>query len=216
MERISRVFLAGLLALLPLIVTVVVAAWVVSIGTDYIGPNSNFGRMLVSLGLSVQATFVAPYVVGLAIVIVFIFLLGLLVETSVGPWFEGLFERIIRRIPIVSNVYDLSKKFVSLVDTNGNDSIKSMSPVWCFFGGEPSAAVLALLPSSKPVLIGDQEYLGILIPTAPVPIGGALLYVPSGWVRQAEGGVDQLMSVYVSMGVTPPASMPSSDGKASA
>jgi uncharacterized membrane protein len=79
-----------------------------------------------------------------------------------------------------------------------------MSPVWCFFGGEGGAAVLALMPSSKPVVIGGEEYVGVLVPSAPVPLGGALVYVPRRWVKPAEGGVDELMSVYVSMGVTPP------------
>ncbi len=90
------------------------------------------------------------------------------------------------------------------MDTKGNANLKSMTPVWCFFGGEPSAAVLALLPSPMPVLIGAKEYLGVLVPSAPVPLGGALVYVPREWVKPAEGGVDDLMSVYVSMGVTPP------------
>ena len=43
-----------------------------------------------------------------------------------------------------------------------------------------------------------------MIPTAPVPIGGALLYVPASWIEPAEGAVDHFMSVYVSMGVQPP------------
>jgi uncharacterized membrane protein len=32
--------------------------------------------------------------------------------------------------------------------------------------------------------------------------------VPSEWVKPAEGGVERLMNVYVSMGVTPPMSIP--------
>ncbi|MET0380882.1 MAG: hypothetical protein ABWZ94_03160, partial [Methyloceanibacter sp.] len=59
----------------------------------------------------------------------------------------------------------------------GEDSLKSMSPVWCFFGGEGSAAVLGLMPSPQPVVIGEHSYLGLLVPSAPVPFGGALIYV---------------------------------------
>jgi len=203
-KRIARIFLAGLLALLPLFITVAVVTWLVSIGTSYVGPDSKFGRLLISLGLSVYAASVAPYALGLAIVLAVVFLLGLIVETRIGPWFEALVGQIVGRIPGISNVYDLTKRFVSIVDTKGGDSFKSMSPVWCLFGGEPGAAVLALMPSSTPVRIGSDEYLGVLIPTAPVPIGGCLIYVPSQWVKPAEGGVEHLMSVYVSMGVTPP------------
>ncbi|MEW5962806.1 MAG: DUF502 domain-containing protein [Pseudomonadota bacterium] len=210
MSRLTQIFLAGLLAALPLLLTVFVTAWVVSLLVDYAGPRSRFGQLLVSLGLSLDAGGVAPYVVGLALVLAAIFVLGLLVESRLGTWVATLVERLIRRIPIVSSLYDLSKRFTSIVDTGGGDNLKSMSAVWCFFGGEPGAAVLCLLPSAKPVLINGQEYVGILVPSAPVPVGGALIYVPPGWIKPAEGGVERLMSVYVSMGVTPPAGTPAS------
>ena len=78
-----------------------------------------------------------------------------------------------------------------------------MGAVWCFFGGK-GAAVLALAPSREPVLIDGGLYVAVLIPTAPVPIGGALLYVPTDWVRPANIGIDRLTAVYMSMGITPP------------
>ncbi len=209
MSRITRVFLAGLLALLPLILTVAVTGWVVSFLNDYIGPSSSFGRILVSLGIGVGARSFAPYVIGLLALLVAIYILGLLFESRIGDMLSSIMDRAVTRIPIIGSVYDLSKRFTSIVDTkNGSGDLKSMSPVWCFFGGEPGAAVLALLPSPKTVLIGTQDYVGILIPSAPVPVGGALLYVPQSWIRPAEGGVDELMSVYVSMGVTSPTPAP--------
>lgn len=112
------------------------------------------------------------------------------------------------RIPLVSNIYDVSKRFVAIVDRGDQGDLKSMSPVWCFFGGEGGAAVLGLMPSPQPVIIGEHSYLGLLVPSAPVPFGGALIYVPTDWVKPAEGGVERLMNVYVSMGVTPPLSKP--------
>lgn len=33
-------------------------------------------------------------------------------------------------------------------------------------------------------------------------VGGGLLFVPAGWVRVADVGVEALTSIYVSMGVT--------------
>jgi uncharacterized membrane protein len=56
------------------------------------------------------------------------------------------------------------------------------------------------------VRLGGENYLCVLIPSAPVPFGGALIYVPAAWIEPAAGRVDDLMSVYVSMGITPPAS----------
>lgn len=129
--------------------------------------------------------------------------LGLIVESRIGDLFTSLLDRLVQRIPVISSVYGLSKRFTSIVDTKGETNLASMTAVWCFFGGEPGAAVLALLPSAKTVRIGSEDYLGVLVPSAPVPVGGALVYVPAAWVKPAEGGVENLMSVYVSMGVTP-------------
>lgn len=204
MAHIGRIFLSGILVLLPLTVTVAVIGWVVSLLVTYAGPNSWFGRLLVSVGLRVNDDGLVPYAIGLLLVLGIIFLIGLLVEHEIGGWLGLAFDRLIRRIPVVSSIYDLSARFTSLVDKKGGGELKGMSPVWCFFGGDNGAAVLALLASPTPVKIGGQDYMGVLIPSAPVPVGGALVYVPSSWIKPADGGVENLMNVYVSMGVTPP------------
>lgn len=203
LNRIGRVFLAGGLAILPLVITAFAMSWLVSIVTDFIGPQTSFGRLLKSLGAAIGVS-VAPYVVGVLLLVVAIYALGLVVESRIGPWLVRALEAVVARIPLVSRVYDLTKRFTSIVDAKDGGQLASMRPVWCFFGGEPSAAVLALLPSSQTVRIGEHDYLGILVPSAPVPVGGALVYVPQSWVRPANSRVDELMTVYLSMGVTPP------------
>ena len=174
----------------------------------YAGPGSLLGRLIVLLGLNLVSSQTAAYLIGFAIILGCIFMLGLVVESRLRPWVLNGLDAMMTRIPIISNVYDLSKRFVSLVDRGGEDNFKSMRPVWCFFGGEGSAGVLGLMPSPEPVVIGEQRYVAVLVPSAPVPFGGALIYVPVEWVKPAEGGVERLMNVYVSMGVTPPVSMP--------
>jgi uncharacterized membrane protein len=202
--RIGRILLGGVLVLLPLAVTIGLIAWVVSLLVTYAGPKSWFGRVLVSAGLQVNEDAVTPYLIGLLLVVGTVFLIGLLVEHEIGKWIGAAFDRMIRRIPVVSSIYDMSARFTSMVDAEGGGDLKGMSPVWCFFGGEKGAAVLALLASPEPVKIAGLDYMGVLIPSAPVPVGGALVYVPAAWIKPADGGVENLMNVYVSMGVTPP------------
>lgn len=204
MGKIGRIFIAGLLAALPLLLTIFVTAWLLSFLNQYLGPTSAFGRFLSSLGFGVETSEIVPYLIGLALIIGAIYALGLLVHSRLGALVAGIFDSLIRRVPLISNVYDISSRFVSIVDTKNGDSLKSMSPAWCYFGGKPGAAVLALLPSKTPIVLGGEEYLSVLVPSAPVPFGGALIYVPAKWVEPAEGGIDELMSVYVSMGITPP------------
>ena len=64
--------------------------------------------------------------------------------------------------------------------------------------------MLALLSTPEPVMIDGRPYLGVIVPTAPVPVGGGLLFLPQAWVRPADVGIEALTSIYVSMGMTAP------------
>jgi uncharacterized membrane protein len=145
-----------------------------------------------------------PYVAGIAVLLLAIFALGLVVESRLGPWFTAIVDSLVSRVPLISQAYAFSKRFASIVEAGDNENIMGMTPVWCIFCGEPGASVLALQTSARPVRIGGSELVSIIVPSAPVPVGGALVYVPSSWIKPFSGGVEQLTSVYVSMGVKPP------------
>jgi len=203
-ESIAETWLAGLLVLLPLALTAAVLAWVVGLVNRFVGPGSVVGRIFAALGYLFSSN---PWSrvrvrhprldrgrlsagVGRAI------------GTEASP--GRLTDRTLRRIPLVGSLYNIADRFVGLLDRKEEADIGAMSPVWCFFGGD-GVAVLALAPNAQPVEIEGRLYLAVLIPTAPVPFGGALLYVPVSWVRPANIGVETLTATYVSMGITPPA-----------
>src|SRR5262249_46464919 len=133
--RIVRIFLAGVLALLPIAVTVFVTAWVGSLVASYAGPGSFIGRVITAvgnaIGINIEPSSTAAYLLGLAIILGAIFLLGLLVESGLRSFISGSFDWLMTRIPLVSNIYDLSKRFVAIVDRGDQGDLKSMSPVWC-------------------------------------------------------------------------------------
>lgn len=199
-----RTFLAGFLVLLPLAVTIAVIVWVGAFIYAYVGPRGPIGRILISIGFGLSDSPVAAYVLGTVIVIGLIYLLGLAVESRLETRVRHLIDSLMQRIPFVRNLYDVTKRFVAIMDRREQDGLKSMSPVWCFFGGEGGAGVLGLLPMPRPIMIGGERYYAVLIPSAPVPVGGALVYVPATWVKPANIGVETLMSIYVSMGVVAP------------
>ena len=204
MTQLVRPFIAGLLVVLPVVLTIALLAWVVNFIYGFVGPGSLFGRGLVALGIGFVSSQIVAYLIGIGIVLAAIYMLGLVVETNVRLRLGHLVDTLLHRIPLVGNIYDLAKKVVAIVDRKDGDSLQSMRPVWCFFGGEGSAAVLALCPLPNPIMIGGEPYTAVLVPSAPVPVGGALIYVPTKWVKPADIGVELLTSVYVSMGMTPP------------
>jgi uncharacterized membrane protein len=206
--HLLRIFLAGLLAALPLAATIFIFWWAVGLLIRGLGPNSPVGSVLVRLGLGVTGSEIVGYLFGVGIVLALIFGLGLLVEAGLQRGVARIFEGVLRRIPVVGTVYDLAHKMVGLFAQRDEDGLRSMSPVWCHFGGRGGAVALALLSTPQPVRLGSKAYLALIVPTAPVPVGGGLLYVPEDWVEPADVGVEALTSIYVSLGVTSPQHLP--------
>ncbi len=201
-SHLLRIFIAGLLAALPLAATVAVFWWGATLLIRWLGPDSAIGSVLVQVGLGVTGSEVVGYLIGVGIIMAAIFLLGLLVEVGLQRGMASLLNAVLGRIPVVRTVYDFAQKMTGLLKQRDADGVRSMTAVWCHFGGVGGAAVLGLQSTSEPVQIGGRTYLAVLVPTAPVPVGGGLLYVPVDWVRPADVGIEALTSIYVSMGVT--------------
>lgn len=211
LSTLLRIFVTGALAALPLAATILIFVWAAGVLIKWLGPESAVGGLLVSIGLGVGGSEVVGYALGIAIVAAALFGLGLLVEAGLQRGIAAALHALIARIPVVGTIYDLIKKFVALVrpgEAGSEGALKSMSAVWCHFGGPGGSAALALLGSDVPVLVNGQRCLAVLIPTAPVPVGGGLLYVPESWVTRADIGVEAVTSIYVSMGLTSPQHLP--------
>jgi uncharacterized membrane protein len=201
-RRFARTFVAGSIAALPLVATLLILSVTIRFVLAWLGPGSALGGVLGALGLRVTGSPLAGYAIGLALFVAAIFALGLLVEAGMQRGLEAAVDAFMARIPIVRNIYDTIDRFVAMLSRRENHGLRSMSPVWCHFGGPGGATVLGLLSSPDPVAIGGKSFRAVLIPTAPVPIGGALIYVPDDWVTPAQVGMEGLTSIYVSMGVT--------------
>ena len=143
------------------------------------------------------------------VVLAALFGLGfLLVELGIRKWLGRLVDTVASRIPIIGQVYGTSKQLVDMLDQSDQDKLKGMAPVFCQFGQEGGAGVLALLVSPERFEVNGQMYQIVIVPTAPVPFGGALLLVPAANVKPAGMSVDGLMSIYISMGCTAPQFLP--------
>jgi uncharacterized membrane protein len=214
-RRLVRIFLGGMLAAMPLIATVALVVIAVRFIVEWLGPGSLFGRVLGWLGLAASDDSWMNYLVGLAIAIGLIFALGLLVERGLAAWMGGLVESIVGRIPVVRTIYDTVTRFVDLFSRRDERKLKTMRPVWCHFGGKGGVSALALLSSPDPILVDGIACYAVIVPTAPIPIGGGLLYAPIDWITSAEVGMEALTSIYVSMGITSTQFLPTAKPDAS-
>src|SRR5205823_8003331 len=111
-----RTFLAGFFVLLPLAVTITVIVWVGTFIYAYVGPDSAVGRILISIGFGLSDSPVIAYALGAVVVIGLIYLLGLGVESRVESRVRSLIDALMQRIPLVGNLYDITKRFVAIMD----------------------------------------------------------------------------------------------------
>ena len=206
-ESIAGTWLAGLLVLLPIGLTLVLVGWLLGLLNRFLGPDSTIGHLFAALGAPLAGDSPMAYLVGTLLLVAAVYPVGLAVQAGLKRPLQQLADRTLRRIPLLGSLYDMADSLVALLDRKQAADLRAMSPVWCFFGDRPDAgvAVLALAPSAETVDIDGRTYRAVLVPTAPVPIGGGLLYVRADWVRPAEIGIDRVISTYVSMGITPPA-----------
>lgn len=207
LRRLLRTLFTGMLAALPLLGTLWLLSIAIDFVVDWLGPESATGRLLENLGAGVSGQAWSGYLIGLLAAAALLFGLGVLVERGLSNWLVGLVDAVVGRIPVVRTIYETIEKFVQIFSQRERSELQSMRPVWCRFG-DAGVSALALLSSAEPILVDGKSCYAVIVPTAPVPIGGGLLFVPVEWVTPANIGMEAVTSIYVSMGVTAPQFLP--------
>ena len=209
-------FLAGLLFLLPIVLTVFIVAWIVDFMRSAIGPGTVLGTLLTRggsylAGLSNQDTL--AFWLGAGIALAGIWLLGLIVKTGAKHIIQDYLDRLLTRVPFIRSIYNPVSRVVRLATDRGNGApgdLSSMSVVSCRFGGAPNGVdILSLLASQHVYNIAGERRRLVYVPAAPIPMSGGLLLVPESSVTPVpEMKVDDLLKIYVSLGALMPEVMP--------
>ena len=198
-----RYFISGTIVILPLVVTVAIVLWLSNFFIQWFGPSTAFGKLLSYLGIRFLPDSNLCYYFGWSVVLIALFLIGLVAESFVRKRFIGWFDLLIKKIPVIGKIYGTTRKFTDLMDQNDSSKMKGMTPVYCRFGERGGGTlILALMPTDEEYEIEGNPYRVVIIPTAPVPFGGGMFFIPSSDIIKADMTIDAFMSFYVSMGVT--------------
>jgi len=207
MRRILTTMAAGGIALLPLVLTGVLVVWTGETLAAYVGPESRIGWMLRGLGLTVVTEPAFAYAVGFGIVLAMLWGVGILVQTKTAGVAQRVIDATLAKVPLLGGLYRVLTRLVGLLDSKAEEELRGMTPVWCRFGPEGAPKTLALLTTPEAVVFEGRRHLVVMIPTAPIPFGGALLLVPEEQIVPAGMGIDQLSGFYLSLGVALPPSL---------
>jgi uncharacterized membrane protein len=203
--------LTGSLVLLPLVLTILIIGWIVGAVAAVIGPGTWFGELLTSSGEAIigQKRELIAFVIGAAIALVGLWLLGVMVRGQARRALDQTFDRILGRLPIFRAIYRPVSQVVRLF-AGSNPDLAAMSVVMCRLGGDRGADIPALLASDQVFDVGGDRRLLVYLPTSPLPAWGGLVLVPEeAVVRVPSMDADALIKLYLSFGVLAHELMPS-------
>lgn len=186
--HLRTVYLAGVLAAIPVVVTVVVIWYVERITRDAV--EGLFGARL------------APFV-GVGIAVGLIYVLGLFVTSLVGRAVLRVADALLGRLPIVRSVY-VAWKHVAITPGGGEGMYAKV--VLVPDDGSPDAALLIGFTSGRPVT-GMADHLPVFVPQSPNPINGRLMLVPRARCRMTDLAPDEALKLLLSIGNYLPAGL---------
>jgi len=208
-RTIATAFLTGLAFLAPVLLTAIVLTWVFGQLIAFVGPDSVVGQLLTAGGRLFIAEGSNPllsFAVGVGVLVAIITALGFVVKDKAKQVLEEAVDGAIGRIPLLGNIYRPVAQLVRGMSGNRADEMSSMAVCRVVFGG--GIETVAFLASSETFDLGGGPCKLVLIPTAPVPIGGALLMVSVEKVQVIpDMKFDDLAKLYLTMGMTPPPQM---------
>jgi uncharacterized membrane protein len=199
MAALRRWLLAGLLVLLPLMITIWVINWIVSTldQTLQILPEQwQPDRML---GVHIPGF-------GVLLALVIVLVIGAVTSNFIGRRLMSWWDSLLGRIPIVRSIYSSVKKVSdTLFSEKGNAFRKALLVQWprpgvwtiAFLTGTPGGDVSRHLA---------DDYLSVYVPTTPNPTGGYFVMLKRSDCIELDMTVDEALTYVISMGVVVPGS----------
>lgn len=205
---LQRLFLTGLLTLLPIWLTWVVVKFVFVMLSDTSLPlvQPVLGNLAASYP-HMLSWLVDPWVqtaLGLLATVLVILLSGVMARRVVGQRLLGWFESLIKRIPFASTIYGSARQLLDILQTKPDGTQR---------------VVLIDFPHTEMKSIGfvtrvlkeqgtGRELAAVYVPTTPNPTSGYLEIVPVEKITPTDWTVDQAMAFIISGGAVSPESIP--------
>jgi uncharacterized membrane protein len=186
--HVRRHLTAGLLVLVPVVVTVAVVRFVFNLIDDASQPLAErlVGRVIPGLGL--------------VLTIFVIWLTGLLSTNFLGKKLLELFSRLLENLPLVKTVYTASKQLVEAVSPGGRRAFQRVVLVEF-----PQKGTFALgFVTGNGIGALETGTLSIYVPTALNPTSGFLIFAKESDILDPLLTVEEGIKLVVSGGVVRP------------
>lgn len=194
--QIKKWFISGLIVILPLLITLVVVRFLVSVVTGFLLPILGF--VLPQIPVWVKTA------ISLVLLMLLITLLGLATGHFLGRWLLTRFEKIMMQIPLLRVIYGSSRDAVRTFTSNGYKS--SFKQVVLVEFPCKGLRVLGFVTGSIVDPQGRPCSM-VFIPTTPNPSNGFLEIVEQSRIIPCKMTVEEGLKTIISCGILSPESL---------
>ncbi len=193
-NKIKRHFITGLVAILPIGLTVSVIWFLI----QKIG--GFFGKYLTEISFFSNISNPLSSLLGFISVIIGIYIIGFLTSSFMGRWFINTLDKIMKRLPFVKGLYNAIRQLVNaiMIDHSAFSKVVIIKYPW------KNTYTLAFLTSEDKWQIGEKEYYNVFLPTSPNPTSGYYLIYPASEIIETKISIQDGFKIITSGGVILP------------
>ena len=183
--HIRTTLIAGLLAILPIGVTLFVLKFFFELLDPILGPIFDMGNVRIFPGL------------GVIVLLILLYVVGVITTKILSARIVNVGHKLIEKIPVISSIYSTTRSGVEIL--SGTQGFESRGVVLVDFP-RPAMKAIGLITAELGVLNGEPM-VAVYIPTTPVPSSGFLIVVALSDVTPTDISVDDAMKIIVSGGI---------------
>ena len=187
-KNVKTKFLAGLAALIPMVLTFYVLRFIYILMNQISAPviKKYFNLEIPLLGISGM--------------IIFIYLLGVIVTNLIGSKILELGELILRKVPLVSTIYVTFKQITNTLTLNNSQSFQGT--VYIEYPKKNLWTIAFISGSSKNNQ--NNEYYHLFVPTTPNPTSGFFIVIKKNKTIPTGLSIEDSLKTIISGGLLAP------------
>ncbi|MEW6516455.1 MAG: DUF502 domain-containing protein [candidate division FCPU426 bacterium] len=196
---LRRIFISGLLVMIPLAATILILVFLFNLLDGWLAPMG--GQFLRALGFKLPPELKRIPGFGILATLVLTMLTGLVASNYLGRRVLRFGDRIIRNIPLVSNVYGSIRQLVKAFSAGGSTAFRTAVLFEFPRKGIWTVGFLTVPAFAAAEQIIRKKMLTVFLPAAPIPSQGVMLLVPAKDVRILPMSAEQALKLIATLGL---------------
>ncbi|MFB0518025.1 MAG: DUF502 domain-containing protein [Acidobacteriota bacterium] len=205
---LKRNFVAGLLIIFPLLITVFLFIYLISRVNRYITPLIYRGLELVGLSLPFAGFWgtLISFTLGLFSTLIIILLIGVIGSNILGRRVISAFDTLMLRIPLIKVIYGSVKQISGALAPKTKEEL-SFEKVALVEYPRKGLWVIGLITKESTLKTErgtDAGLMYVFLPTTPNPTSGMMVLVPKEDIKLLNMTVEEALKLIVSAGLVAP------------